>query len=103
MVLPKPGHGWPPAAKVHGHLGNPLRGVARRPRARASRVPRERGIRFTFTEPDRELPLILGLRPVLKKAQWDGVNFRRIGHLGYSDRAPRPMSSTGSRPGARSC
>jgi peptide/nickel transport system substrate-binding protein len=39
----------------------------------------ERGVRFTFTEPDRELPLILGLRPILKKAQWDGVDFAESG------------------------
>ncbi|MEM9763617.1 MAG: extracellular solute-binding protein [Pseudomonadota bacterium] len=32
----------------------------------------ERGVRITFTEPNRELPLILGLRPVLKKAQFEG-------------------------------
>lgn len=31
-----------------------------------------RSIRFTFNTADRELPLILGLRPVLKKAQWEG-------------------------------
>jgi len=31
----------------------------------------ERGIRFTFTEADRELPLILGLRPVVQRAQFD--------------------------------
>jgi len=34
-----------------------------------------RSIRFTFTEVDRELPLILGLRPVLQKAQWEGRDF----------------------------
>lgn len=34
-----------------------------------------RSVRFTFTEPDRELPLVLGLRPVLKKAQWEGKDF----------------------------
>jgi peptide/nickel transport system substrate-binding protein len=39
----------------------------------------ERGVRFTFTEPDRELPLILALRPILKKAQWDGVDFAESG------------------------
>lgn len=39
----------------------------------------ERGVRFTFTEPDRELPLILGLRPILKKAQWDGIDFAESG------------------------
>lgn len=36
-----------------------------------------RTLRFTFSEPDRELPLILGLRPVLKKAQWQGRDFAR--------------------------
>ena len=29
-------------------------------------------VRFTFTEPDRELPLILGLRPILQAAQFEG-------------------------------
>ncbi|MGY6548853.1 MAG: extracellular solute-binding protein [Roseinatronobacter sp.] len=38
-----------------------------------------RSIRFTFNEPDRELPLILGLRPILKKAQWDGLDFTQSG------------------------
>ncbi|MGY6694720.1 MAG: extracellular solute-binding protein [Roseinatronobacter sp.] len=38
-----------------------------------------RTIRFTFTEPDRELPLILGLRPILKKAQWEGLDFAESG------------------------
>lgn len=32
-------------------------------------------VRFTFTAADRELPLILGLRPILKKAQWEGKDF----------------------------
>jgi peptide/nickel transport system substrate-binding protein len=34
-----------------------------------------RSIRFTFNTVDRELPLILGLRPILKKAQWEGRAF----------------------------
>ncbi len=34
-----------------------------------------RSVRFTFTETDREMPLILGLRPVLQKAQWQGRDF----------------------------
>jgi peptide/nickel transport system substrate-binding protein len=34
-----------------------------------------RSVRFTFNTQDRELPLILGLRPILKKAQWDGKDF----------------------------
>ncbi len=35
----------------------------------------ERGVRFTFGEVDNELPLILGLRPVLRKADWEGRTF----------------------------
>lgn len=31
----------------------------------------DRGIRVTFTEPDRELPLLLGLRPIVQRAQFD--------------------------------
>lgn len=38
-----------------------------------------RSVRFTFTEPDRELPLIMGLRPILQKAQWEGVDFAESG------------------------
>ncbi len=34
-----------------------------------------RSVKFTFNTPDRELPLILGLRPVLQKAQWEGKDF----------------------------
>jgi peptide/nickel transport system substrate-binding protein len=34
-----------------------------------------RSVRFTFTEPDRELALLMGMRPVLKRAQWDGKDF----------------------------
>ena len=39
----------------------------------------ERGVRFTFTEPDRELALIMGMRPILKKAQWEGEDFAELG------------------------
>jgi peptide/nickel transport system substrate-binding protein len=35
----------------------------------------ERSVRFTFAEADNELPLIIGLRPILKKADWEGVDF----------------------------
>ncbi|MBN2907235.1 MAG: ABC transporter substrate-binding protein [Rhodobacteraceae bacterium] len=38
-----------------------------------------RTVRFTFNTPDRELPLILGLRPVLQKAQWEGRDFAASG------------------------
>ena len=38
-----------------------------------------RTVRFTFNTEDRELALIAGLRPILKKAQWDGVDFAESG------------------------
>jgi peptide/nickel transport system substrate-binding protein len=34
-----------------------------------------RSVRFTFGTENRELPLLLGLRPILKKAQWEGKDF----------------------------
>lgn len=39
----------------------------------------ERGVRFTFNVQDRELALIMGMRPILKKAQWDGKDFAESG------------------------
>lgn len=36
-------------------------------------------IRFTFSENDRELAMLMGLRPVLKKAQWEGKDFLASG------------------------
>lgn len=39
----------------------------------------ERGVRLTFKEADRELALIMGLRPILKAAQWEGVDFADSG------------------------
>lgn len=38
-----------------------------------------RTVRFEFNVQDRELALIMGLRPILKKAQWDGVDFGQSG------------------------
>jgi peptide/nickel transport system substrate-binding protein len=35
----------------------------------------ERSVRFGFEGADSELPLIIGLRPILKKADWEGVDF----------------------------
>lgn len=32
-------------------------------------------LRITFAQPDRELPMLMGLRPVLKKSQWSGKDF----------------------------
>ncbi len=34
-----------------------------------------RSVRFTFREVNRELPLLMGLRPVLEKASWEGRDF----------------------------
>ena len=39
----------------------------------------ERGVRFTFNEEDRELALLAGLRPILQKAQWEGIDFAESG------------------------
>ncbi|MCH2165080.1 MAG: extracellular solute-binding protein [Marinovum sp.] len=39
----------------------------------------ERSVRFTFNVEDRELALLVGMRPILKKAQWDGVDFAESG------------------------
>lgn len=36
-------------------------------------------IRITFNTPDRELALLMGMRPVLKKAQWAGKDFTQSG------------------------
>ena len=35
----------------------------------------ERSVRFTFNEDNRELALLVGMRPIIKKAQWDGTSF----------------------------
>lgn len=45
-----------------------------------------RAITFTFTEPDREMPLILGLRPVIQRAQFD------------TDAGGRPFSESSLHP-----
>mgnify|MGYP001060913373 CR=1 FL=1 len=39
----------------------------------------ERTVRLTFNDPDRELAMIMGLRPILQAAQWDGVDFATSG------------------------
>ncbi len=39
----------------------------------------ERSLRFTFEAEDRELALLMGLRPILKKAQWEGKDFAESG------------------------
>jgi peptide/nickel transport system substrate-binding protein len=35
----------------------------------------ERSVMLTFNEANRELALIAGMRPILKKSQWEGVDF----------------------------
>ena len=35
----------------------------------------ERGLRITFDTPDRELAMLAGMRPVLQRSQWEGVDF----------------------------
>ena len=39
----------------------------------------ENKVKFTFNSNDRELVLLVGLRPILKKAQWDGKDFVNSG------------------------
>ncbi|WP_245223197.1 MULTISPECIES: extracellular solute-binding protein [unclassified Ruegeria] len=34
-----------------------------------------RSVRISFNEPDRELALLAGMRPILQKAQWEGKDF----------------------------
>lgn len=39
----------------------------------------ERSVRFTFNTADSELALIMGMRPILQKAQWEGRDFGESG------------------------
>ncbi len=39
----------------------------------------DRRVRITFNTADRELALLSGLRPILEKAQWEGVDFAESG------------------------
>jgi peptide/nickel transport system substrate-binding protein len=57
-----------------GTIGHPRYHTAWAKVARAE-VTGPRSVRFIFNTTDRELPLILGLRPVLQKAQWQGKDF----------------------------
>ncbi|WP_435371428.1 extracellular solute-binding protein [Mesorhizobium liriopis] len=56
--------------------GLPRYGVTARKIAKMEKVG-ERSVRFTFNEPDRELPLILGLMPVLPRHANDPATFGR--------------------------
>ncbi|MDF1872674.1 extracellular solute-binding protein [Vannielia sp.] len=57
-----------------GTLGHPLYHGAWKKVASIEPVG-ERGVRITFNVADNELPLLMGLRPVLKKADWEGLDF----------------------------
>lgn len=61
-----------------GTIGNPRYHAAWRKVERARAID-ARTVRFDFRAQDRELPLILALRPVLKKAQWEGRDFEASG------------------------
>ncbi len=39
----------------------------------------ERSVRMTFNVEDRELALLAGMRPILQKAQWEGLDFTESG------------------------
>ncbi|MFT4151429.1 MAG: extracellular solute-binding protein [Paracoccaceae bacterium] len=60
-------------------LGDPARGLPRYTGSSAKIASIEqtgpRRVKITFNTQDRELPLILGLRPILEKAQWQGKDF----------------------------
>jgi len=64
--------------KTLGTLGHPRYQTAWKKIATA-KVTGPRRVRFTFNAQDRELPLILGLRPILEKAQWQGHDFGASG------------------------
>ncbi len=57
-----------------GTKGNP-RYAAAWAKIGAMEATGPRSVRFTFNAQDRELPLILGLRPILQKARWQGKAF----------------------------
>jgi peptide/nickel transport system substrate-binding protein len=57
-----------------GTIGNP-RFLGAWKKVATAEAAGERSVRFTFNTEDRELPLILGLRPILRKADFDGKDF----------------------------
>jgi len=61
-----------------GTIGNPRYLGAWKKVASAEQIG-PRSVRFTSAVEDRELPLILGLRPILQKAQWEGKDFADSG------------------------
>ena len=57
-----------------GTIGNP-RFLGAWKKIASAKATGPRSVRFTFNVEDRELPLILGLRPILKKASFEGKDF----------------------------
>lgn len=57
-----------------GTIGNP-RYLGAWKKIASAEATGPRTVRFTFNVEDRELPLILGLRPILQKANFDGKEF----------------------------
>ena len=96
----QPGHGRGRDLVLRGagHARGTRATLALGRRVDASRQTGPRSLRITFNTADRELPLIAGLRPILKKAQWQGRDFAEPGWT-TSPSAPRPTSSTDYEPG----
>nr|WP_261194310.1 extracellular solute-binding protein [Pseudoruegeria sp. SHC-113] len=61
-----------------GTIGHP-RYLGAWEKVETAEITGPRSVKFTFNTEDRELPLILGMRPILKKAQWDGKDFTESG------------------------
>ena len=57
-----------------GEQGNPRYATAWK-KVASSEITGPRTVKFTFTEKDREMPLLLGLRPILERKQWEGKDF----------------------------
>ncbi len=61
-----------------GTLGHPRYAGAWRKVEKAEQTG-ERSVRFTFNVDDPEMALLIGMRPILKKAQWEGRDFANSG------------------------
>ena len=61
-----------------GTIGHP-RYLGSWKKVETAEITGPRSIKFTFNVEDRELALIIGLRPILKKAQWEGREFDQSG------------------------
>lgn len=59
----------------------------------------ERSLRITFNTPNRELVLLAGMRPVLKRAQWEGVDFAASDGLDMIPVTPGPYVVAGFEAG----